>query len=137
MAEEGTNESRESAGDCLFCNFQGCAGKKEVVCVITEHPPLLGYENRGPRSEIRYECGLGDIGKNCVIPKIYQLASNGSQVGLRDDLNSLRSDDNSRNFYKPLPSQILVKMLTRMSALMIPVGKCSLLRDFRLLQIKV
>ncbi|MEK6898465.1 MAG: hypothetical protein AABW79_00015 [Nanoarchaeota archaeon] len=70
-------------GKCVFCNL-GDAEKRNVVEKTFVVPPMLGYEDRGSSNRMEYSCGLGDIGKDCVIPRIVQMSYEGVQLGSQD-----------------------------------------------------
>lgn len=75
--------SEKIFGKCVFCNL-GDAEKRNVVETVIEVPPMMGYEERGSSKTSRYSCGLGDIGKDCAIPRIIQMSYNGVKLGSRE-----------------------------------------------------
>lgn len=79
---------RNIVGRCLFCPL-GKESERGVARISKEGKPILGhssYENRRPIEIITYECALGEIGKECVIPRIYALAVEGTRVGSYADM---------------------------------------------------
>lgn len=78
-------EERECAGKCLFCTI-GDAVKREVVRVAqttTSSTYTAPFPTK--RVKVNFECGLGEIGAECIIPKNYSLAYRGNQVGRAGD----------------------------------------------------
>lgn len=64
---------------CPFCPL----GKPEERAVIHEREqraPPIGFEHHGARYEDRFYCGLGAVGRECVIPKIVTLSYNGDAL---------------------------------------------------------
>ncbi len=76
-------------GECIFCPI-GEEDKRGVVQTQRESAPHIGFEDRGPITIIEYKCALGEAGKECIIPKIYQLAYEGTQIGREGDSRSMR-----------------------------------------------
>lgn len=80
--------SRTSAGKCLFCQLGDDSEKREVVRVkITRQEPTLDRfgASQQRRTYVNYECGLGELGKDCTLPVVYQIAYDGNQVGVSGD----------------------------------------------------
>ncbi len=82
-------DSREYVGKCTFCPL-GDASARGVVKVtrmekVSRDEGSLGEEFIVTRNErvTRYQCGLGDIGKDCIIPILYKKSTLKS-VGIVD-----------------------------------------------------
>jgi len=81
------NENQVRVSSCPFCNLASRLGKEDdagVIEVMGEEPMdlpsadmgmnyILQYQMREGRQEVRtYSCGIGEEGKDCIIPKLYR-----------------------------------------------------------------
>jgi|SRR3989344_7264623 len=82
------SKSCEYVGKYLFCPL-GEASKRGVVRVTRNEMVARRIDGKYDFREIRktrmenvtsYECGLGDIGKECIIPILYERYSAGIQA---------------------------------------------------------
>ena len=65
-----TTEEKTCVGKCLFCPL-GDADKRGVTEIMRfKHKGLMGLQRE--LENLYYVCSLGEIGKDCIIPKIYR-----------------------------------------------------------------
>ncbi len=80
MAEREPEIKYSSVGKCLFCPLADDAEKREILRATRTEPAYIGFEHKGPRIIVIHQCGLGEIGKDCVLPKLYQLSYEGART---------------------------------------------------------
>ena len=89
---KGRETKREYVGKCPFCNIKGTHTNTEGVLEIKVEVPLSERDRinaSDTRTEKKYQCALGRIGEDCIMPKLYALAEHASHVGETGDRASM------------------------------------------------